>query len=152
MIRRTAGILLGVLVALLPLVALAQTGHDRPGPHGAAAEEYPALPKPGEKIPLGPEHYFVYGFDRAPRLGPLIVKVQVFTKSGKPDTTFTVQAEADMPSMRGAHATGFKEFKVSNRGDYVLPVTLVMPGQWEIRFIFLKSGKPLLRGRHAFSI
>ena len=105
----------------------------------------------GEKIPLGADHYFIYGFDRPPKLGTVIVKVQVFRRAGQPDTAFTVQADADMPKMRGAHGTGFRDFQVSKRGDYLLPVTLVMPGEWEIRFRFRKDGTVILRGSHVFS-
>ena len=79
------------------------------------------------------------------------MKVQVFSTAGQQDTSFTVQADADMPKMRGAHSTGFRDFKVSKRGDYLLPVTLVMPGEWEIRFLFSKDGTPVFRGSHVFS-
>ena len=57
-----------------------------------------------------------------------------------------------MPSMRGAHSTGDKEFSLSTKGVYLLPVRLVMPGDWEIRFTFEKNGKALFRGVYLFDI
>lgn len=64
------------------------------------------LPKSGERVPLDPDHYFVYGFDKAPKLGTIIMKVEIFALKGSHDTTFVVKGNVDMPSMRGAHSTG----------------------------------------------
>jgi hypothetical protein len=154
MIRNTAILFVWLIVFLSPPLAFAQAMHNHAVPRtepAADTEKYLSLPKPGEKIPLGADHYFTYGFDRPPKLGTVIVKVQVFSPSGQQDTSFTVQADADMPMMRGAHSTGFRDFKLSKRGDYLLPVTLVMPGEWEIRFLFSKDGAPVFRGSHVFS-
>jgi hypothetical protein len=154
MVRNEATLLVWLVLLLSPPLVCAQAMHDHKTTRtdtAADTEKYPSLPKPGEKVPLDPGHSFTYGFDRPPKLGTVIVKVQVLTTAGQPDTSFTVQADADMPMMRGAHSTGFREFKLSKRGDYLLPVTLVMPGEWEIRFLFSKDGAPVFRGSHVFS-
>ena len=31
------------------------------------------LPKSGERVPLDADHYFVYGFDKAPKLGTNVI-------------------------------------------------------------------------------
>ena len=110
------------------------------------------LPQPGEKVTLDTDHYFIYGFDKPPKLGAAIMRVEIFTRSGERDTTFVVRGDADMPSMRGAHSNGDKDFSLSVKGVYLLPVRLVMPGDWEITFTFLKNGKPVFRGAYLFDL
>ncbi|MBT0664627.1 hypothetical protein KI809_09985 [Geobacter pelophilus] len=114
--------------------------------------DYKSLPKPGEKVLIGAGHYFIYGFTKPPKLGTPIMKVEIFTSDGKRDTSFTVKGDADMPSMRGAHSTGSKEFSLSAKGVYLLPVWLSMPGAWEFRFTLLKKGNEQFRGAYLFSI
>ncbi len=113
---------------------------------------YQTLPKPGGKIPLDSGYYFTYDFEKPPKLGIAIMRLEIFSRDGKRDTSFVVKGDADMPSMRGAHSTGDKNFSLSAKGVYLLPVRLVMPGDWEIRFTFLKKGKPLFRGVYLFDI
>ena len=110
------------------------------------------MAKPGEKIMLGNDHYFKYGFDKPPKLGVAFMKVEIFSSDGKRDTSFIVKGDADMPSMRGAHAAGEKEFSLSNKGAYLLPVRLVMPGDWEVTFTFGKNGKTVFRGVYLFDL
>jgi hypothetical protein len=140
---------LAVLLSFLPAVA-APPPVDAASP--AAQAVYPPLPKPGEKVTIDANHYFTYGFDKAPKIGVAIMRVEVFTRDGKRDTSFVVKGDADMPSMRGAHSTGDKEFSLSAKGVYLLPVRLVMPGDWEIRFTFEKGGKVLFRGAYLFDL
>ena len=118
----------------------------------AAQVVYQPIPKPGEKVTIDADYYFIYGFDKAPKIGVAIMRVEVFTRDGKRDTSFIVKGDADMPSMRGAHGTGDKEFSLSAKGVYLLPVRLVMPGDWEIRFTFVKAGKAVFRGAYLFDI
>jgi hypothetical protein len=54
--------------------------------------------------------------------------------------------------MGGAHETGDKAFTLSNKGDYLLPINIVMPGDWEIRLTVLKEGKVIFRGRYNFNV
>ncbi len=112
----------------------------------------PLMPDPGKKVPIGGGYYLVYGFDKTPKLGMAIMKVEIFDKDGKKDTSFEVKGDADMPSMRGAHATGDQPFKLSKKGDYLLPVNIVMPGDWEIKITVLKDGKVVTKGRYLFNV
>lgn len=113
---------------------------------------YQPLPKPGKQVQIDAGHYFIYGFDKPPRLGTPVMRVEIFTRDGKRDTSFVVKGDADMPSMRGAHSSGAKTFSLSAKGMYLLPVWLVMPGDWEIRFTFSKKGKEVFRGSYLFDI
>jgi hypothetical protein len=137
--------LLGLLLGLT--LALASTSTAR-----ASENDSPVLAKPGAKIPLGSDHYFVYGFTAPPKLGSAIMKVEVFTFDGRRDTAFRVSGDLDMPSMRGAHSTGNRNFSVSNKGFYLLPVQIVMPGDWEMKFAFEKGDKTVLRGAYLFNL
>jgi len=135
-------IILGVSVPLFVYAAPATTANSG----------YVTLPKPGGKITLNNDLYFTYGFEKQPKLGTAIMRVEIFTRDGKRDTTFVVKGDADMPSMRGAHSTGDKDFSLSAKGVYLLPVRLVMPGDWEIRFTFLKKGQTVFRGAYLFDL
>ena len=80
------------------------------------------------------------------------MKVEIFRRDGKPDTSFVVKGDVDMPSMRGAHSAGEKEFTLSKKGAYLFPASIVMPGDWEFRFTFEKDGKVVFRGAHEFEV
>jgi hypothetical protein len=135
---------LSLAMPLLPLFAAT--------PPATTERGYQLLPQPGEKVTLDADHYFTYGFDKQPKLGAAIMRVEIFTRSGERDTTFVVRGDADMPSMRGAHSSGDKDFSLSNKGIYLQPMRLVMPGDWEITFTFLKNGKTVFRGAYLFDL
>lgn len=116
------------------------------------APDYPALPKPGSKVPLGSGHYFVYEFDKTPKIGMPILRVEIFTNDGTRDTSFVVKGDADMPAMAGAHSTGSTDFSLSKKGVYLLPVRVVMPGEWEVNLTFLKEGSVVMRGSYRFNV
>ena len=114
-----------VIISLLclPFVAESQQSHkskhsvDVAAASGAgSAQVYPSMPGPGKKVPVGNDYYFIYGFDKKPKLGTVIMKVEIFTKEGKKDTSFEVKADAGMPSMKGAHETGDRPLNFPKRG------------------------------------
>jgi hypothetical protein len=155
--RRPAAQQGGFFVKLLVLCALlsAILGSAVPvaaAPPSSTKAVFQPLAKPGEKIALDADHYFTFGFDKPPKLGTAIVRVEIFSRSGNRDTSFQVKGDADMPSMRGVHSSGDKDFSLSNKGVYLLPVRLVMPGDWEIRFTFLKKGVTAFRGAYLFDL
>jgi hypothetical protein len=113
---------------------------------------YKPMPGPGKKVPIGGNFYMIYGFDKKPKLGTVIMKVEILDNTGKKDTSFQVKANAGMPSMRGAHETGEQAFTLSKKGDYLLPINIVMPGDWEIRLAVMKNGNPIFLGRYNFDI
>ena len=152
-------LLVVISVLCLPLYAESQQGQKSsrsevgPAASGAGATPaYPSMPGPGKKVSIGNDYYLIYGFDKKPKLGTVIMKVEIFTREGKKKTSFEVKADAGMPSMKGAHETGDQPFKLSKKGDYLLPINIVMPGDWEIRLTLLKEGKVIFRGSYQFDI
>jgi len=148
-----------IALALCSVPLLAGT-HEEHRQHAAAssahsaeaAEDFAAMPEPGEKVPIGNDNYLIYGFDREPEMGTLILRVEVYDPDGKKIDTLEVLADAGMPSMRGAHETGDQPLRLSKKGAYLLPVNIVMPGDWEIRLTLKEEGRVLFRGSHRFDI
>ena len=144
-----------LLLSSLPLFGAEHQGHMSKGAKDAAADSkavYAPMPVPGKKIPIGSGSYLIYGFDKKPKLGTAIMKVEIFTEEGKKDASFEVKADAGMPSMGGAHETGERPFTLSKKEDYLLPINIVMPGDWEVRFTVMKAGKVVFRGRYNFNV
>ncbi len=129
-----------------------QMGHQMKGMGSAPMPEHPPMPAPGKKVPIGDGFYLIYGFDKPLKMGTVIMKVEVFTAEGKKDTSLEVKVDADMPSMRGAHGTGDRALKLSKKGDYLLPVSIIMPGDWELKLTVVKGGKVIFRGRYNFNV
>jgi len=118
---------------------------------GADKSAVPVI-KAGQKTWLGEDYYFIYEFDKKPQMGTIIMKIQVFTKGGKQDSSLEITGSADMPSMKGAHSTGEQPFKLNKKGDYLLPVNVVMPGDWEVVLNFSKDKKPIYTGSVRFNV
>jgi hypothetical protein len=118
---------------------------------GADKSGVPVL-KAGQKTWIGDEYYFVFDFDKKPQMGTIIMKIQVFTKDGKQDNSLEITGSSDMPSMKGAHSTGDQPFRLNKKGDYLLPVNVVMPGEWEVVLNFLKDKKPIYTGSVRFNV
>ena len=152
-------VLLTIALLGVPLLAENETVYEPESAKNSLAasgnehsQVYPSMPEPGKKVPIGKDHYFIYSFDKKPKLGTLIMKVQIFTAEGKKCTSLVVKADSGMPSMRGAHETGDRSFVLSEKGDYLLPVNIMMPGDWEIRLTIIKDGKSIFRGRYNFDV
>jgi len=150
------GILLGLL-AVLPAAAQC-TGAccKSPGltPSGPQAQqpEFKDLAGPGKKCWIGEVLYFTYEFDRTPKMGTAILKVKVFEKNGNQVSDLDISGRSDMPSMRGAHDSGDVAFKQNKKGDYLLPVNIVMPGDWEVLLTFSRTKIVIFRGRITFNV
>lgn len=112
----------------------------------------PDLAASGKKNVLPGGLYFTWEFDRAPKMGTAILKVRVFDVKGEQVTPFDVTGRSDMPSMRGAHDSGDVKFKLNKKGDYLLPVNIVMPGDWEVILTFLGKDTVVFRGRILFDV
>jgi hypothetical protein len=106
----------------------------------------------GSSTQMGNGLSFTYDFDRSPAMGMVIVKVRVFDRNGKRVTDLRVTGESGMPSMHGAHDSGEVPFKLSKKGDYLLPVNIVMPGTWEIKLRFKKGNDVIFAGRIEFDV
>jgi len=119
---------------------------------GAAEIEFIALTKAGHKTAIGADLFIVYEFNERPKMGTIILKIQVFDKNGNKVTPLTIQGQSGMPSMPGHHDSGQVDFKLSRKKDYLLPVDVVMPGDWEVRLTFMKDGKAMFFGRVNFDV
>jgi hypothetical protein len=117
-----------------------------------AEDKYEPLPGEGKKCAIGSDYSFVYNFAKKPQLGISILKIEVSGKDGKQDTLLKITGDSGMPSMPGHHDSGEVEFKLNDKGDYLLPVDVVMPGGWEIKLVFSKEDKVIYRGSIKFDI
>lgn len=110
------------------------------------------LPKSGKKCWIGEVNYFTWEFDRTPKMGTAILVIKLYDKDGQRVSDLAITGRSDMPSMRGAHDSGEVAFKLNKAGDYLLPVDIVMPGDWEVRLTFSRNGIVIFRGRIAFDV
>ena len=133
-----------VLLAAFLLVAALPAWAEEP--------QYEPLPGEGKTCKIGSDYSFVYAFNQKPQLGVSILKIQVTDKDGKQVTSLKLTGDAGMPSMRGHHDTGPVEFKLNKKGDYLLPVDVVMPGGWDVRLEFSKDGQVIYRGSINFDV
>jgi hypothetical protein len=119
---------------------------SKPGP------AYVKMPGFDKKFQV--EGYTVsYRFVKRPQIGTIILRVQVFNADKKQVKPFLVSGEYGMPSMKGAHDSGLQPFKTNVKGDYLLPVSLVMRGEWEVKMVISdKEKKPVYCGVFKFSI
>lgn len=102
-----------------------------------------AMPLPGynKAVQLADSKYFKYNFDKKPKIGTSILNVSVYDKKNRLSDDFEVYITADMPSMRGAHATGDVKMEANKKGELLAPVNFVMRGVWEITLKFYKEGR-----------
>lgn len=121
----------------------------------AAKPAQAAKPAPlaasGDKNPLPGGGWFTWEFDKKPQLGTLIVKIRAYGKDGKQQSPFKITGESGMPSMR-AHDSGPAPFQLNRKGDYLLPVDVVMPGQWRITVRVSKDGSEISAGEIDFAL
>ncbi len=153
-----AFIVFAATVVQAPVYAADHKGHTSDGPTASPASSaeqapvFPPMPGLGEKVTINNDYYVLYDFDKKPKMGTVILKVSVYTKDGTKDTSLEVAADSGMPSMRGAHDTGDLPMQLSRKKEYLLPINIVMPGEWEIRITIKKSGKVIFRGSHRFDV
>jgi hypothetical protein len=119
---------------------------------GAAEIVYTPLTEAGHKTAISADLFIVYEFSERPQMGTVILKIQVFDKGGNKVTPVTIQGRSGMPSMPGHHDSGNVDFKLSRKNDYLLPVDVVMPGDWEVQLTFMKDGKAIFYGRVDFDV
>ena len=110
------------------------------------------LAKSGKKCWIGEVNYFTWEFDKTPKMGTSILIIKFYDRDGKRVTDVAITGRSDMPSMRGAHDSGQVAFKNNKAGDYLLPVNVVMPGDWEVRLTFSRDGIVIFRGRVMFDV
>lgn len=144
------------LIMLLSLAAAAMpfvpAGSTKAQGSSQARVEWTAVPGPNKKCPVNDEYYFKYDFDKKPQMGMVILKIQVFNKKGAQVVPYMIIGRSDMPSMRGAHDSGEVEFKLNKANNYLLPVNVVMPGDWEVRVTFVLNGQAVFHGSIRFDV
>lgn len=148
-LRSTVLLVLSALVLLLGGPGFA-AGESAARP--ASGPSSVQLPPAGKKVWVGEDFYFIHEFDKRPAMGPLVLKIQLFTKDGTRSTALVFKGSSDMPSMRGAHYTGDQPFRISKKGDYLLPIDVVMPGDWEVQVLVLSGETVLFRGHILFDV
>jgi hypothetical protein len=151
-IAARAAIVLAVLACCSPVLAAAGGTGSNPGPGQAENVEYKELSGPGKKCPIDDDFYFIYEFTAKPKMGMTILRVQVFDQSENQSAAFNVLGRYDMPSMAGAHDSGDQEFKLNKKNDYLLPVNIVMPGEWEVKLTFRRGESTVFRGAFRFDV
>ncbi len=161
MLRYTAITALMLLLAAPAVMAQHNCGHCPAAtacPSAATADTskpaepaFQKLPGAGKKIWVSEDIYVTYKFDKTPKIGVVVLKVQAFNKRGVKNKELEITGISDMPSMRGSHHTE-SQFKLNRLGDYLLPINLVMRGEWEVRLIFKKDGKETYRGFFTFKV
>jgi len=88
------------------------------------------------------EYILKYDWPEKPRVGSCTLRVNLVDRAGASVEGAEVVAGYDMPSMRGAHDTT-ETMKQNARGDYLLPIHFVMPGDWEIVLSARKDGREI---------
>lgn len=115
------------------------------------AGEPAALAGEGKKHLLPDGSWFTWKFDKKPQLGTAIMKVRIYSASGVQETACEVFGEAGMPSMP-YHDTGPIKFQLNKKGDYLLPVDVVMAGEWAVVIRIKRSGKEIFSGKVIFNV
>ncbi len=138
-----------VLVLAAAALMAACGGKEAPAPQAAGAPG--ALAAEEAKNPLPGGGWFTWRFAEKPKLGTPIAKVQVFDKAGAPVTAYEVVGEYGMPSMR-YHDSGPVKFQLNKKGDYLLPVNIVMAGEWELKIRVMNGKEKLYEGSVLFTI
>jgi nitrogen fixation protein FixH len=118
----------------------------------AATETYEPMPGPGKKAQIGKDYTAVYSFDKKPQMGMVVLNLEIYDKEGKRDSSLKITGDLDMPTMKGAHGSGPKPLQLNKKGDYLLALHLMMPGEWEVQLEFLKEKTVIHRGSIRFHV
>lgn len=147
-----------ILTAALAIPVNAQVGakpelkaRAKPAAVSPAALKPVALTEGSGKNRLSGGGWFTWKFDKKPRLGPAIIKIQVYSRDKKKDSSYEITGESGMLSMR-AHDSGPVKFQLNKKGDYLLPIDVVMPGEWEVVIRIKKGGRELFAGKVDFNV
>ena len=137
------------LQLLVLLTAISASG----APSAKAPAPVPTvLPGEGRACELPGGMHFTYRFASRPQMGTVVLKLQVFNADGSRATNLKITGRSGMPSMKGAHDSGERPFQLNRKGDYLLPVDIAMPGEWEVLLSFRKGARPIYRGTIRFEI
>jgi hypothetical protein len=110
------------------------------------------LDKLSSKTWIDNETYFVYEFDKRPALGTIILNIKVFDKNDSRNNEFVLTGISGMPDMHGLHDSEETIFRQNKKDDYLLPVNVVMLGEWEIKIKFKKDKKEIFSSKIKFNV
>jgi len=108
--------------------------------------------KPGERFAVSDGITGEWEFSQKPQIGMVILKIQLFDKDDKKISSLSVTGDSGMPSMPGSHDTGEVAFKLNKKMNYLLPVNVVMPGDWAVKLVFSEGETILLRAVIRFDV
>jgi hypothetical protein len=146
---KLSSVIIILLSTLLPAPALYAGSGNTSGTQHAAT--FVSMPAPGEKVPIGNGMYMIYGFVEKPKMGPVIMKIQVFDKNNEKDRSVGITADSGMPSMPSM-GTDHATCMLNKKGDYLVPINMTMPGDWEVKITITKHGKVMYRGSYRFDV
>jgi hypothetical protein len=107
---------------------------------------------PGTKVDLESGDHLVFSFAEVPQLGTVIAVVRIFNRDGVQVSGYRVEGSSDMPSMRGHHASGWRSFALNKKKNYLLPVDIVMRGDWEIVIRVFHADELILQAKILFDV
>ena len=140
-----------LLLLILAVFTLPLAAQKRAGTPVKKIADPVALAGEGKKNLLPSGSWFTWKFDKKPQLGPAIIKVQVYSRDNKRESSYEITGESGMPSMRD-HDSGPVKFLLNKKGDYLLPVNVVMTGEWEVVIRIKKGGKEIFAGKIKFNV
>lgn len=145
-------VIAAMLAAVLSAAAAADAVPSRPVAERSQAVPVPDLEKANRKNPLPDGGWFTWEWTTSPKMGTAILRVELFAKDGTRSTALDITGDSGMPSMPGAHDSGPVAFKLNKKGDYLLPVNIVMPGDWQVVLELKRGDEVVLRGRIRFDV
>lgn len=104
------------------------------------------------KTKITDNYYLTASFSERPKVGTIMLKVEIVDKKGNKITLPKIITNYDMPSMRGHHPSGDVALSLSRNNDYIAPVHLVMRGAWEVVIKVLEKDKEIYLGHILFTI
>jgi hypothetical protein len=106
----------------------------------------------GERFEVKEGIYGVCEFSQKPQIGMVILKIRLFDKNDVKISTLVISGESGMPSMPGHHDSGDVAFKLNKAQNYLLPVNVVMPGDWEVKLKFRDGEQIVLLAAVRFDV
>jgi len=113
---------------------------------------YSNLPKAGKSVKLPDGNEFTWEFNNKVKLGPNVLSVSINDQKNLNLKNYTVKANLDMPSMKGAHSSGSKKLNLNKKNNFVGPYDFVMRGDWEICIEIFYNDKPIYKGKYIYNI
>jgi hypothetical protein len=92
--------------------------------------------KKEKKNEIGNGYSIQYEFVEQPKLGTVVLKINVYDTKNNLINDANIFVGYDMPSMRGYHATLPTKVYPNNSNNYLHPINFVMRGKWEITLDF----------------